>query len=170
MTDGSVSLFFLKPYDLVPMWQILDTGVGSAEENMRIDAELLTGLKPGDSATLHVYEWSGDSATYGYFVRPGDFLQLEGARKRGLQLARRPTGGGIVFHVWDMAFSVVVPSDHPNFSENTLENYHFVNSAVQRAVEGYVREKELQIIPADFGALDLSCSRFCMARPPCVMK
>ena len=76
----------------------------------------------------------GDSATFGYFVNPGKFLDLDHVREKGLNLARRPTGGGIIFHLWDMAFSVIVPAHCPEFSMNTLDNYAFVNCVVLEAV------------------------------------
>jgi len=122
-------------------WNILDTGFRSAEENMLLDAELLDGLDPHASPILHFYDWEGDSATYGYFVKPSDFLNLEEAKKRGLQLAKRPTGGGIVFHIWDLAFSVLIPAGHPHFSEKTLDNYAFVNDAVLAAVSAFLEPR-----------------------------
>jgi lipoate-protein ligase A len=148
------------------MWNILDTGKASAEDNMLCDSRLLEGLKPGDPAILHLYDWMEDSATYGYFIKPAEYLDLNAVKKRGLKLARRPTGGGIVFHTWDLAFSVVVPADHRNFSGNTLDNYRFVNDAVMATVKHFLSPKAgLDLIPNDAPALDGKCARFCMARP-----
>jgi lipoate---protein ligase len=147
-------------------WEILDTGSASAEAIMRKDAALLESLSSRCAPILHFYQWEGDSATYGHFVRPYDFLDLEKVKKRGLQLARRPTGGGIVFHAWDLAFSVLVPMSCPFFSMNTLENYALVNNAVLCAVRKFLKEKaELQLTPSDSFELDSDCRRFCMAKP-----
>jgi lipoate-protein ligase A len=144
------------------MWEVLDTGVASAAENMRIDAELLGSVESRSRPVLHFYEWERDSATYGYFIEPSKHLDLRGAEKRGLDLARRPTGGGIVFHVWDMAFSVLVPGDQ----RNTLANYAFVNDAVLRAVKEFLNAADLlELIPGDAEALDPHCGHFCMAKP-----
>lgn len=148
------------------MWEILDTGTRSATENMQIDAELLEVASEKTCPVLHVYDWEGDCATYGYFVDPGKYLNLDGVKKRNLNLARRPTGGGILFHVWDMAFSVVVPSCRPEFSLNTLDNYSFVNRAVLGAVKEFIREhSDLTLTTEDFAAMDLQCQHFCMAKP-----
>lgn len=146
------------------LWDIIDTKVGSAEENMRFDADRLLNLSSQPRPLLHLYEWSGASATFGHFVDPADYLQLENASTLGLQLARRPTGGGIVFHIWDMTFSVLVPAHCPEFSSNTLENYAFVNRAVLAAVHQLLGKK-LFLTPTDAPSLDPSCARFCMARP-----
>ncbi|NGX47377.1 MAG: Octanoyltransferase LipM [Chlamydiae bacterium] len=145
-------------------WNLLDTGTQSAESNMRLDAELLENLDQHTLPILHFYDWEGDSATYGYFINPSDYLNLEEAKKKGLNLAKRPTGGGIVFHIWDLAFSVLIPAGHPYFSDSTLDNYAFVNNAVLSAASSFLNEQP-QLIPCNAEALDASCTSFCMAQP-----
>jgi lipoate---protein ligase len=147
-------------------WNVIDTGVRSAEENMALDAEFLEGLDDHSLPILHFYDWKRESATFGYFVKPSDYLNLKAAREKGLDLARRPTGGGIVFHIWDLAFSILIPAHHPHFSENTLENYAFVNRAVLRSVRNFLSDRpHLELIENDAAAFDPSCRRFCMAQP-----
>jgi len=147
-------------------WNILDTGMHTAEENMAIDADLLDSLDQHALPILHFYDWKGDAATYGHFVDPADFLNLNRAREKGLALAKRPTGGGIVFHIWDLAFSVLIPSGHTYFSANTLDNYAFVNNAVLTAVRGFLNQRETpELICENSPAFDPSCMRFCMAQP-----
>src|SRR3989344_5352362 len=116
------------------MLRILNTGIASAEENMAQDERLLQDLDPNGEPLLHFYRWAGPSLTYGYFVSPDQQINVAEANKYRLALARRPTGGGIVFHIWDLAFSFLMPSDHPAFSLNTLENYRFVNRIVLDAM------------------------------------
>jgi lipoate-protein ligase A len=144
-------------------WVILETATASASENMRLDAELLESLQ--DNPILHFYDWERDSATYGYFVSPEEYLNLEEVKLQGWDLARRPTGGGIVFHKWDMAFSVLVPASSPHFSKNTLDNYAFVNAAVLRAVSRYLEKSGGELTKNDMPSFDGSCQRFCMAKP-----
>lgn len=81
------------------MWEIFDTGTQSAEENMAIDAELLETLTPKSAPILHFYRWEKPSLTYGYFINPAEHLNLDALLRDGVSLARRPTGGGIVFHI-----------------------------------------------------------------------
>ena len=145
-------------------WKVIDTGEMSAEENMRLDAQLLETQQA--ECVLHLYEWKGECATYGYFTDPAKLIDLDTAQKLSLNLARRPTGGGIVFHMWDMAFSVVVPAHSLNFSTDTLKNYAFVNNAVLCAVKDFLGDRSpLTLTPEDLALWDTDCSRFCMARP-----
>ncbi|MBS0603846.1 MAG: hypothetical protein JSS60_02280 [Verrucomicrobia bacterium] len=148
------------------MWEIIDTGAHSAEENMRFDSELLENADTLSRPILHLYEWTGESATYGYFTDPAKLLNLDHAGTLSLHLARRPTGGGIVFHIWDMAFSVLVPASCPEFSTNTLENYAFVNNAVLASVKEFLGNiPPLSLTPDDFSPWDKDCFHFCMAKP-----
>ena len=145
------------------MLRVLDTGTASAEENMALDASLLDSL--GGDPILHHYQWAGPSATYGYFISPEKYLDLAAAQKYRLSLARRPTGGGIVFHIWDLAFSFLMHSSHPSFSLNTLENYRFVNGAVLEAMkESFSISEPMELIPAS-PSLRPDCQNFCMAGP-----
>lgn len=148
------------------MWKILDTGKASAEKNMAIDARLLENLRADDDPILHFYDWDGDAATYGYFLQPQKYLDLQAAEDVGLSLSRRPTGGGIIFHVSDFAFSVLIPADYPHFSLNTLDNYDFINNGVKRALKNFLSNEEgLTLLPEEPTPLDESCRHFCMAKP-----
>lgn len=136
--------------------EIIDTGKRSAKENMELDFALLGDLEDLSSLILHFYDWERPSATYGHFIKPETFLNME---YKNLDLAKRPTGGGIVFHTTDFAFSVLVPKKHPSYSENTLENYAFVNNKVIQALGMG------ELLPNEPDALDEACRHFCMAKP-----
>jgi lipoate-protein ligase A len=146
------------------MLEILDTGIGSAEENMRFDEKLLETLQPQDRPILHLYDWALPSATYGYFIRPEKHLDLSKLNRFSLDIARRPTGGGIVFHVWDLAFSFLMPAGHPQFSLTTLQNYQFVNRAVLDTVQSYF-SLQPELIKEDAPSMGADCQNFCMAKP-----
>lgn len=144
--------------------QILDTRANTAQRNMEIDKELLETLS--DEPILHLYDWEKPSITHGYFIKPADWLNLDALDQLGIDLARRPTGGGIVFHIWDLAFSFLMPESHSLFSEDTLENYSFVNKIVQKAVEDFLASKNpISLIDKDMEAKFEFSSKFCMARP-----
>jgi lipoate-protein ligase A len=111
---------------------------------------------------LHLYEWQRPSLTFGYFIEPNKFLNLDALARHGIDMARRPTGGGVVFHIWDLAFSFLMPSSHPRYSETPLENYRFVNSVVLAALQSFL--KQAQLLPATPIKPEV-CRHFCMAQP-----
>ncbi len=135
------------------MVKVLDTGVESAQKIMETDALFLEKLE--NEPLIHFYDWATPSATYGYFIDVSQYLKMPSK----LTLARRPTGGGIIFHTIDYAFSVLVPASHPYFSENTLENYLLINEPVKRAIGA------TGLLPEEPVPLDEASSHFCMAKP-----
>lgn len=146
------------------MLEIIDTGINSAEKNMLLDAELLKNLINVSNPILHFYDWEEESLTYGYFLKPETLLDLDELKKRRIAFARRPTGGGIVFHIWDLAFSFLMPSGHPHFSMNPLDNYRFVNQIVLNAMEECFGSA-LSLTPDHFPNIAKTGENFCMARP-----
>jgi lipoate-protein ligase A len=145
------------------MLQILNTGLALAEENMRMDEELLNHLQPEGDPILHLYRWNGPSATYGYFINPSHYFH---PNQNQVRLAQRPTGGGILFHTHDYAFSLLVPSKNSLFSINTIDNYKFVNQVVLDSVkEIFALPDELYLTPSDFSSELKDAHRFCMAKP-----
>lgn len=147
-------------------WRIVDTGVGSAQGNMDIDKKLLEEIAASRHPLLHFYEWEGRCATHGYFAKPTELLNMEAAQRWNLQLGRRPTGGGVIFHLCDFAFSIVIPSTHPRFSLNTLENYAFINHLVIQAIESFSGERLAPVLYNGQGMDQCLCvEHFCMAKP-----
>lgn len=147
-------------------WRVIDSGRGSAEGNMRVDGLLLKEMELSKRPTLHLYEWEGLSATYGHFAVLEKLLDMEGVKRVGLQLGRRPTGGGVIFHQADYAFSVLIPSSHPRFSLNTLENYALINNAVIDAVALFAKNgPSPELYDASSVKSRHLFDNFCMAKP-----
>lgn len=144
--------------------KILDTGKATAEENMSIDAQLLQDLDPNGEAILHLYDWELPSATYGHFIDPNQFFTPVATKK--IDLAKRPTGGGVIFHTCDFAFSFLIPAWHPKCSQKTLDNYALVNRAVIQAIDIWMGGGDaLELLSSGFERSKETIARFCMARP-----
>ncbi len=143
-------------------FQILETDPADAQHNMDRDSELLNQLQENPQPLLHFYEWKFPSITHGYFIQPDQFFHLDILKERQIQLGRRPTGGGITFHFCDLAFSVLIPASHPNFSLNTLENYAFINQKVLKAIGQFLRDP-IGLSLAKEGICCRQNPSFCMA-------
>ncbi|MCH9612961.1 MAG: Octanoyltransferase LipM [Chlamydiia bacterium] len=150
--------------ELIEKWQIISEKDLSAQENMEADQRRLLDIGPGKRPILNFYEWKKPTVTYGCFVNPSDYLKLDQLEKRGIELAKRPSGGGIIFHLWDVAFSVVLPSDHPLYTEETLKNYEGINRAVKEAVERTADFIAPNLLEGDPSGR-FETERFCMAKP-----
>ncbi len=135
----------------------------NAQENMDLDRELLEDLSENGSPILHFYDWKRPSITYGYFIKIHNLMDLEKLKKRSIDIGRRPTGGGVVFHMWDMAFSFLMPSKSKYFYLNPLENYRFINNIVFQTILEFL-EKEVKKISLmdEEGIKDNIAHDFCM--------
>jgi lipoate-protein ligase A len=139
--------------------RLIDSGTLAAQEVMDKDAHLLAELS--DEALLHFYQMEGRAATYGLFSKPEELLNVEECLKQQIILAKRPTGGGVIFHFLDLAFSFLIPKSHSLFSENTLQNYQTVNTLVRESLKSMLPEKTFTFLSAD----QRGRSTFCMAHP-----
>jgi lipoate-protein ligase A len=143
---------------------IMDSGRASADCHMKRDYQILSYFLSNNSIINH-YDWEGPSATYGCLLRPEKYLDLNKVKEIDLSLAKRPTGGGIVFHLWDLAFSFFLPATHPVFSLNTLDNYAIVNKAVISTVRDFLGSSTPVLLPQEPLPLDDAARNFCMAKP-----
>ena len=134
--------------------KLIESEPAGAQENMDRDVQLLEAMEPA----LHIYAWKNPSVTYGHFFKVEEHFYKEAVKRYGLDLGKRPTGGGALFHLYDFAFSLTLPAGHPLFSENTLECYRKVNGWVASALSPLFSASMLQSAPA-------SPSQFCMAQP-----
>jgi lipoate-protein ligase A len=148
-------------------WTILDTGIASAKKNMEIDAKLLEELDPfSNNPTLHLYDWITPSATYGHFIDPATLISEEMLGDSSFEFAKRPTGGGLIFHTTDWAFSVLVPASHPAYSVNILDNYAFVNNLVMQVISRFLgNQVHLSLLPSESASIGCHSQHFCMAKP-----
>jgi lipoate---protein ligase len=145
-------------------WNIIETPPASAEENMEKDRQLLMDLGTQINPILHLYNWKNLSITFGHFVQIEKVLRVDRAKGMGIDLAKRPTGGGVVFHLWDLAFSVLVPTTCPIFSENPLKNYACINRVIQRIAIDFLKT-ETNLMEKETLNTNKNCSNFCMAHP-----
>lgn len=136
------------------------------QKNMDKDASLLQSLENDPRVILHLYAWPEKSATHGYFIDPYKLLRRERVETHGMVLGRRPTGGGVIFHQYDLAFAILIPSIHPQFSLNTLDNYAVVNTVVAETIKSFKPiYSDLALLKNNPSCHSAVCRQFCMAQP-----
>ena len=120
--------------------------------HMEMDRRLVMGGHP--QAHLRIYEWSEPAITAGLFSEPERLLNLEHCHARRLEVVKRPTGGGILFHDQDLVCAFFIP----NATE--IEPVCEAINAKMRAVLS-IFLPALDTIPC---TTDAGASRLCMAQ------
>jgi lipoate-protein ligase A len=109
-------------------WLLMDTGPGAPGWNMALDEALLRTAPQRGRAVLRVYAWTQPAVSIGYFQKYPRHLALTHA------VVRRPTGGGLVYHVDDTTYTVVTPPGHWLHKLSTGEAYCALHKAVAAAM------------------------------------
>jgi lipoate-protein ligase A len=148
------------------MWKVIDSGKQSASALMEKDKNLLLAMKKEDAPTIHFYEFIKPSFTFGVFVEPQNLME-EKVYRKDFDFSKRPTGGGVLFHQWDFAFSCFVPKSYPKYSEDVMECYKYINLTICKALKEFVKDKEgeFSLLPEEPTPLDEDCKSFCFAKP-----
>jgi len=118
---------------MVEEWRLVDTGYGDAYTNMAVDEAILwarsQGIVPN---TLRFFTWRPSAVSIGYFQGVWQEVDVEACRRLGVEIVRRPTGGGAVFHAEDgeLTYSVVVPQDAPFLPASFSDSFRVLSQGV----------------------------------------
>jgi len=79
---------------------------------MAIDEVLLACFVPGESLPiLRLYGWNPPAFSCGRFQQPGEIINLVRCCADGVQVVKRITGGGVIYHAEELTYSIVCPTD-----------------------------------------------------------
>ncbi|MDR2536010.1 MAG: lipoate--protein ligase family protein [Treponema sp.] len=105
-------------------FRLLNTGYHTGFYNMGLDEALLESVSQGASLpTLRFYGWNPPTVSVGYFQRLEEEADLESCKQRGVDVVRRISGGGAVFHHAELTYSIIMPIDHPLAGLTIRESY-----------------------------------------------
>ena len=93
------------------MWRLLKHGADDAFFNMAVDeAALQARIKGKALNTLRLYRWRPSAVSTGRFQRVEDTVNLDACRAHGVDVVRRVSGGGAVYHDSEneLTYSVIV--------------------------------------------------------------
>lgn len=107
----------------------------SGAVNMRRDLQMLEAVEAGDeSATLRLYAWRPACISLGHH-QPEEELDLAAARRDGLDVVRRPTGGGAILHDDELTYAFAAPWAGGPGVRRVRSAYDLVADALVRALQ-----------------------------------
>ncbi|MCX8204777.1 MAG: lipoate--protein ligase family protein [Candidatus Nezhaarchaeota archaeon] len=99
---------------MVERWRLLKTGAGSAYWNMAVDEAMLKARAQGRApCTVRLYAWRPSAVSIGFFQSLRHEVNLDECRRLGVDVVRRITGGGAVYHDsrGEVTYSVVASEE-----------------------------------------------------------
>lgn len=130
-------------------WRLLPIETHDAFMNMAIDEAILRQRVAGAVLnTLRFYRWKPSAVSIGKFQKLENEVLLENCRKLGVDVVRRISGGGTVYHdtEGELTYSVIAKLEDlgtNDFTEVYSKIYHAITHALR-----------LLGIPADYGSGD----------------
>jgi len=115
------------------IWRLIDIKVENAYTQMAIDEALAYAMRKGESPnTVRLYRWNPSAVSVGYFQSTMNEVDLEACRRLGVDVIRRITGGGTVFHDYEgeITYSLVAPDDDPKIPDDILSSYRLICGGV----------------------------------------
>jgi lipoate-protein ligase A len=90
---------------------------------MALDEALLETVASGGMPVLRFYGWSPPAVTIGYFQGLEEEVDREACVRRGIDVVRRISGGGAVFHDAEITYSLIIPAAHPLAGTSIMGSY-----------------------------------------------
>lgn len=106
-------------------WRLVPLEMNDAFINMAIDEAVSEAVAKGESlATIRFYRWQPSAVSIGCFQSLNDEVDLEVCKERGVDIIRRRTGGGAVYHDYEneITYSVIIPEK--DMTLGITESYH----------------------------------------------
>ena len=130
-------------------WRLLQLETNDAFMNMAIDEAILTsritGLVPN---TLRFYRWQPSAVSIGKNQNPENEIYSEACKKLGVDVVRRISGGGTVYHDFEGELTYSVTAKTADFGIGDITTVYV---KIYEAITDALR---LLGIPADFNSGD----------------
>jgi len=131
------------------LWRLLKLEVNDAFNNMAVDEAIVTarikGLVPN---TLRLYQWKPSAVSVGRFQDVYNEVQVDNCQRTGVDIVRRITGGGTVYHdsQGEITYSVVAREEDFGTSD--------VIQAYNTICNGLIEAAKILGVNADFNPGD----------------
>ncbi len=145
-------------------WRFLVTEAADGATNMAVDEALWRSRQAGTSPpTLRFYAWDPPTVSLGYGQALDGAVDAEAARRLGVGMVRRPTGGSAIYHdgpARELTYSVIATNDDLGVATDLLEAYRWI----ARALAAGLRELGVAVDVVAVPRVKGHAPAFCFAR------
>lgn len=117
------------------VFRLIRSKPATAVYNMALDEKIFNQYLLDGIPVLRVYGWSSPSFTYGFSQRPEDSLDLSKCAKDGIEVVKRITGGGVLFHQDEITYSFVCSKQDAGEAPSIFVSYRQICAFLVRFYE-----------------------------------
>jgi lipoate-protein ligase A len=143
---------------------LLVTEAVDGATNMAIDEAVWRGRQAASSPpTVRFFAWDPPTVSLGYGQPLDDAVSVEAARRLGVGIVRRPTGGSAIYHDGpdrELTYSVVATNEDLGVTTDLLEAYRWIARALAAGLRALGVAAEIVATPRTRGV----APAFCFAR------
>jgi lipoate-protein ligase A len=121
----------------VAPWRLLVDPAADGGWNMAVDEAILEGYERADRSpppTLRLYGWCPPAVSLGRSQAARGSHDRAVLAAEGIDLVRRPTGGGAVLHEFERTYALAGRLGDPPFTGGVIETYRTIASALARGL------------------------------------
>jgi len=120
-------------------WRLLKPQTADAFTNMAVDEAIMKArIENRVPNTLRLYQWKPSAVSIGRFQTLADEIHVENCRNHGVDIVRRITGGGAVYHdsTGEITYSIVAKTSDLGCADlDMLSAYQKICSGLNEAVK-----------------------------------
>lgn len=107
-------------------WRLVGLSENDAFTNMAIDEAVSESVRAGGPPTIRFYAWKPSAVSIGYFQSLEKEVDAAACAGAGVDIVRRRTGGGAVYHDQDGEITYSVIAREELFPKDIIASYHVI--------------------------------------------
>ena len=115
-------------------WRVIGMETMDAYRAMAYDEACVESVQAGGPPTIRFWTWRPSAVSIGYFQSLEDEVNVTACREQGVNIVRRRTGGGAVYHdaKREFTYSVICPEEM--VSKRITESYRIICDWIRRGL------------------------------------
>ena len=113
-------------------FKLIRSGASGADYNMALDEEIFRQYLEDGVGVFRLYRWKEPSFTYGFSQNPESQIDLARCTSDGVGIAKRMTGGGILFHDDEITYSFVCSKSDVGEPQGIFVSYRDICAFLMR--------------------------------------
>jgi len=142
-------------------FRLIRSPANSADYNMALDEKIFQRYLEDGIGILRLYRWQSPSFTYGFSQEPQKLINLAHCANDGVGVAKRITGGGVLFHDDEITYSFACSKADVNEPQGIFVSYRNLCAFIMRFYKSLGLAPVFALEAADYKSQSAASSEIC---------